>query len=151
MFGYCCTGSVVIARHPTSTITRFTTTARTGCLMNVSVKERMNGFRLASCVSRDQHSLAQLEGPRGSYLLTGGETTQNHDFVVEHRPALHRLHVRAAPPARVRDHQEDVVTGRPLAEGAHRNRDDRRRGSYGDFDAHRGARRRCAARDPGPH
>ncbi len=43
IFGYCCTGRLVSARQPTSTITRLTTTARTGCRMKMSVKERM-GF-----------------------------------------------------------------------------------------------------------
>ena len=41
IFGYCCTGKVVSARHPTRTITRLTTTASTGCLMKISVNERI--------------------------------------------------------------------------------------------------------------
>src|SRR2546421_7777701 len=134
MFGYCCTGSVVSARQPTSTITRLTTAARTGCLMNVSVKERMSGFRLACGVARDQHGFAQLEGPRRGDLLAGGETTQNHDLVLEHGPALHRLDVRPAPPARVGHDQEDVIAAGPFPQRAHRNRDDRCPGSHRDLD-----------------
>ncbi len=41
--GNCCTGSCVSARTPTSTMMRFTTIARTGCLMKTSVKARMAG------------------------------------------------------------------------------------------------------------
>ncbi len=40
-FGNCCTGSCVRARTPTSTMMRFTTIARTGCLMKTSVNARM--------------------------------------------------------------------------------------------------------------
>src|SRR5690606_7464026 len=43
MLGYCCTGSDIKARAPTSTMTRMTTNARTGCLMKISVKARMSG------------------------------------------------------------------------------------------------------------
>src|SRR6266705_1535466 len=100
ILGYCCTGRVVMARHPTSTITRFTTTARTGCLMKVSVTERMNSVPLTRRIARDQHSLAQLEGPRGGDLLARGETAQDHDLVVQHRPAAHRLVMSAGPAAR---------------------------------------------------
>ena len=39
--GNCCTGSCVSARTPTSTMMRFTTIARTGCLMNTSVNAFM--------------------------------------------------------------------------------------------------------------
>ena len=54
IFGYCCNGRVVSARHPASTITRFTTTASTGCLMKMSVNDRMRMsfscyFRLPLC------------------------------------------------------------------------------------------------------
>src|SRR5256885_951436 len=119
--------------------------------MNVSVKERMSGFRLAGGVARDQHGFAQLEGPRRGDLLAGGETTQNHDLVLEHGPALHRLNVRPAPPARVGHDQEDVIAAGPFPQGAHRNRDDRCPGSHRDLDPHGGARRGCVARDASPY
>src|SRR2546427_5168189 len=86
-----------------------------------------------------------------SHLLAGGETTQDHDVIVEHRPALHRLHMSASVTCRVGCDEEDVVAGGPLTEGAHRNRHDRGRGSRGDLDAHRGTGRRGLALDPGPH
>src|SRR5215213_6410620 len=38
-WGYCCTGRPDNARQPTSTSTRFTTIARTGCLMKTSVND----------------------------------------------------------------------------------------------------------------
>src|SRR5262245_5416789 len=41
-FGYCWTGSLVIARQPISTITRVTTIAMTGCRMKMSVNDRMS-------------------------------------------------------------------------------------------------------------
>jgi hypothetical protein len=44
ILGYCWTGRLLRARQPTRTITRLTTTARTGCLMKMSVKERMSDF-----------------------------------------------------------------------------------------------------------
>src|SRR5438876_1200262 len=65
----------------------------------------------------------------------GGETTQDHDVIVEHRPALHRLHMSASVTCRVGCDEEDVVAAGPLTEGAHRNRHDRGRGSRGDLDA----------------
>src|SRR5262245_17075569 len=90
IFGYCCTGRVVSARQPTSKITRLTTTASTGCLINTSVKERM-GFpsrtipsvvtgrtvtRLAPILAipadDDEHCISQFEGPRDGHLLAGG-------------------------------------------------------------------------------
>src|SRR5262245_5884115 len=92
IFGYCCTGRVVSARQPTSKITRLTTTASTGCLINTSVKERM-GFPsrlvpvpsvfagryltrlatiLASTADDDEHSISQFEGPRDGHLFAGG-------------------------------------------------------------------------------
>src|SRR5687768_2847243 len=79
--GNCCTGSVNNARAPTSTITRLTTIAMTGCLMKMSVNARMF-FSLAvpgldsaarsccrsdgchrggACDDRDERVVAQLD------------------------------------------------------------------------------------------
>src|SRR5262245_34652368 len=92
IFGYCCTGRVVSARQPTSRITRLTTIASTGCLINTSVKERM-GFpsrvvpipsvfagryltRPATIpritVDCDKRRISQFEGPRDGHLLAAG-------------------------------------------------------------------------------
>ena len=58
IFGYCCNGRVVSARQPASTITRLTTTASTGCLMKMSVNERM--WMSFSCSSRGSSAFADI-------------------------------------------------------------------------------------------
>src|SRR5262245_46924458 len=113
IFGYCCTGSVVSARQPTSTMTRLTTAARTGCLMKTSVKERM-GFASARRVRGlwlrllrhdDEDSLAQLERARGRDLLADREAGDDEHLVSEDRAALDLAQVRARFPRRVgREH-----------------------------------------------
>src|ERR1041384_411639 len=75
--GYCCTGKPLSARRPTSTMTRLTTSANTGCLMNTSVKERM-AVLLSVLLRRGGGSglgrlhfdaFTQLEGAGGGELL----------------------------------------------------------------------------------
>src|SRR5215204_2879005 len=99
ILGYCCTGSVVSARHPISTMTRLTTIARTGCLMKMSV----NDFRMVGSPSAgadaiglqlwlgdgDEDGVAQLERTGGGDALADGETIDDHDLVAEHRACLH--------------------------------------------------------------
>src|SRR5690554_2317141 len=100
MSGYCCTGSLDRARHPTSTMTRLTTTARTGCLMNVSVNGRIGSPRVqgggdARVGNADQRGLAQLEGAGRRDPLAGLEPGQDADLVADHRGSADPPHVRA--------------------------------------------------------
>src|SRR6266480_6429878 len=143
IFGYCCTGSEVTVRHPTSRIARFTTIARTGCLMNVSVMERMRmaPTRLAKGIAGDgdQHRFAQLEGTGRRDALPGCETAENEHLVADHRPALHGLFMHPCVASRVGFHDEDVIAARSLAQGADGNRDDGRRRAHRDLDSHRRA------------
>src|SRR5688500_9762382 len=116
MLGYCWTGSVISARTPISTITRFTTAASTGCLMKMSVKLRImsvhwvpgqrcserdvagsaavgrDRFRLRH--DRDQHCVAQLERARGRNLLARHEAVANHYFIARERFDLDRALLR---------------------------------------------------------
>src|SRR5258705_7804571 len=98
ILGYCCTGSVVSARHPISTMTRLTTIARTGCLMKMSV----NDFRMMSSPSAgadsigrlgfgdgDEDGVAQLERARGGDAFARGEAVDDHDVVTEHGTGCH--------------------------------------------------------------
>src|SRR5688500_10166710 len=78
--GYCCTGSVWSARDPMRTMTRFTTIARTGCLMKMSLNDfRMIGLSSASAKALcrvghgDQGRVAQLERSRRRHPLAGCE------------------------------------------------------------------------------
>src|SRR5688572_14998121 len=126
ILGYCCTGSVVSARQPISTMTRLTTIARTGCLMKMSV----NALRMVGSPSADADALglrgrighgderrvAQLERAGGGDALAGGEAVDDHDLVAEHRAGLHEAQLGARSSVlRRRDH-EHVVTARSLAQ-----------------------------------
>src|SRR5918992_1718806 len=110
--GYCCTGRLVSARQPTRTMTRFTTAARTGCRMKMSVNDFMkslHSFRAAGLLGRvragglggvrtggllgrvgdrDQDRLAQLERARGGDLLASLDPAVNQDLFAQHRSAL---------------------------------------------------------------
>src|SRR5262250_1584504 len=94
IWGYCCTGRLESARHPTSTITRLTTMARTGCLMKMSVNERIPGslsiaFRFWNSAglggigrrrrALDPDRLAELEGAARRHLIAGLEAAENQD------------------------------------------------------------------------
>src|SRR6187401_3145924 len=89
IFGYCCTGREDSARHPIRTMTRLTTIASTGCLMNKSVNEARSGragggVRSASTVrprlgrraglrDDDEDAFTELERARRGDRLAGGE------------------------------------------------------------------------------
>src|SRR5215213_465628 len=98
ILGYCCTGSVVSARHPINTMTRLTTIARTGCLMKMSVNDfRMVGSPSASADALglrlrvgngDEDGVAQLERAGGGDALADGKAVDDHDLVAEHRAGL---------------------------------------------------------------
>src|SRR5919109_3716141 len=132
IFGYCWTGSIVNARQPVSAMTRFTTTASTGCLMKTSVIARMSG---AAVRDRDEGCVAELERARRRDPLTGGEPAQDHHVVPEHRPTLYRSQVRARFAFLVGGDDEDMVTGRPLAQRAHGDGHGRPRRPHRNTDA----------------
>src|SRR5690606_19045347 len=129
MSGYCCTGSLDSARHPTSTMTRLTTMARTGCLMKVSVNGRIGSPRVqcgdrARAGNADQRGLAQLERAGRRDPLAGLEPGEDADLVADHRGGVDPPHVRANLAGSVRLEHEHVVALRALAQGAHRHEDD---------------------------
>src|SRR5690606_39768521 len=114
MSGYCCTGSLDRARQPTSTMTRLTTIARTGCLMKVSVNGRIGSPRVqgggdARVGDADQRRLAQLERAGRRDLLAGFEPGQDPDLVADHRGRADPPHARAELAGSVRLEHEHVV------------------------------------------
>src|SRR5262245_60948195 len=139
--GYCCTGSDDNALHPARRMTRLTTTARTGCLMKMSVIERMSVLPAAH--DRDERGLAKLERAGRRDLLARREPTMDHDLVTQHRAALDRARMDAGRAVLLRRDHEDVVSARSLAQGVHRNRDRRLRRSDRNTDTHRRARSGC--------
>src|SRR5688500_13234041 len=91
--GYCCTGSELKARSPTSTSTRFTTNASTGCLMKISVKDRMAALPLLGRRRRGRglqclhsHAFAQLERARRCEPLPHLDSAE-HDHRLTQRGA----------------------------------------------------------------
>src|SRR4051812_10609630 len=149
IFGYCCTGSVVSARQPISTMTRLTTMARTGCLMKMSVNDfRMAGISVSAGADalglrgrwpgdRDEHGVAQLERARGGDPLSGGEPVDDHDLVAEHRAGAHEAKLGPCLPILPRGDDEHVVTTGSLAKRAHRNDHGIARRTDGDQHSHR--------------
>src|SRR5262249_49475078 len=114
--GYCCTGRVEAARQPMTTMARLTTTARTGCRMNVSVKLRRISLRsgfdsVSGGVAGEHHQdlVAQFERARGGNEVTRGETLINQDRVANDFAALYRALVRAQFAVLFLDEQEDVI------------------------------------------
>ena len=157
MLGNCCTGSVVSARTPTSTITRFTTIASTGCLMKMSVNARMVDVDVAPLLAatdsrlrddRDQHGFAQLERartPRPARRPRGRRESRLH-----RPPALRpgpgaaaRASCRPCPARRrTRDRRPDPCAAR-WPESPRRAA--RRRPAPGRAPMHRAAAQLCAS------
>src|SRR5688572_4029683 len=138
IFGYCCTGSVIRARHPTRRMTRLTTIASTGCLMKASVKERIVSPELLrpadgrgpGRAARHGHedAVVELEGSGRGHFLAGGEPLEHDDLVAEDGSAPHVPELRPELALRVRGDDVDVIPARTLPEGVHRDgeRSDRR-------------------------
>src|SRR6187549_2532669 len=131
ILGYCCTGSVVSARHPISTMTRLTTIARTGCLMKMSVNDfRMVGSPSASADAiglrlgfgdGNEHRVAQLERAGGGDAFAGGEAVDDHDLVAEHGTGRYEAKLGARLPILGGGDDEHVVAAGPLSQRAHGN------------------------------
>ena len=147
MLGNCWTGSVVSARTPTSTITRFTTAASTGCLMKMSVNDFIestwSGSAAVGCDGfgfrndRDQHCIAQLERAGGGDLLAGNESVANHDLIAGQRFDLDRTLLRPGLAVLVlRDDEHEVAAG-PFTQRAGRNCDGEARDAGRHLDANR--------------
>src|SRR5690349_1647923 len=124
--GYCCTGSAEIARQPTSTSTTLTTIARTGCLMKMSVMERMASTAAAResrrlACHRDEHGVTQLERARHRNLLAGLQPFLDHDVIAKHLARNDGAHVRASLALRVGREHEHMIAARSFAHGADRH------------------------------
>src|SRR5690349_21312648 len=99
--GYCWTGSPLRARAPTSSSTRLTTSASTGCLMNTSVNDRIAALHA--------QALAQLERSRSRDLLPRLEPREHDHGLTEHWPGLQLAFVRAQRALRICRHDPGVV------------------------------------------
>jgi hypothetical protein len=121
--------------------------------MNVSVNERMTGFRVPQGVAgdRDQDRVAQLERARGRDGLARAKTAEDQDLVFHHGPAPHRLEVGSGLARRVGFYHEDMISFGSLAERAHRDRHRPGQRPHRNFDPHGRAGSRRGLGDPGPH
>src|SRR4029079_4630483 len=167
ILGYCCTGSFVSARQPASTIIRFTTIASTGCLMKMSVNERicmvfivlpiidsLETDRLPPLVlsgsgtgNGHERRLAQFERSRCRHPVTCREPCMNDNLVSEHRAAFDLLDVCPGSAVLVLRDDKDLITLRAFAQRIHRHGNGRARGADRHTDAHRrtlGGRVGCA-------
>ena len=146
---------------PTSTSTRLTTIARTGCLMKISVNERMSDSvpvarvhgdrRLRSwprraLSDRDQRGVAQLERARSRDLLACGQPASISTSSPSIAPIWTGRSVRARLALLVRRDHEHVIALRSLAQRARRNGDRVARRADRHADAHRSARARARCR-----